>query len=139
MMTGQAQRGAEAYLQPIHNPALEERWVVSTKLRPFYLREIPGTHCTDGWKPRVLNTDKYVCVSFTVEIEGVQLPGSAGSDISVITQAQEGQHFVSIDGKRTYINLFGSSTEQGGIAPTRIQQGGHTAPPHKSASTIGTG
>lgn len=82
---------------------------------------------------------KIICVSFAVEIEGVQLPGSAGSDVSVITQAQEGQHFVSIDGKRTYINLFGSSTEQGGIAPTRIQQGGHTLPPHKSASAIGTG
>jgi len=80
-----------------------------------------------------------MCVSFAVEIEGVQLSGSAGGDVSVITQAQEGQHFVSIDGKRTYINLFGSSTEQGGIAPTRVQQGGHTLPPHKSASTIGTG
>jgi hypothetical protein len=81
-------------------------------------------------------------VILAVEIEGVQLPGSAESDVSVITKAEEGQHFVSIDGKRTYINLFSSSTEQGGIAPTRIQQGGHTAPPPQksaSASTIGTG
>jgi hypothetical protein len=78
-------------------------------------------------------------VSFAVEIEGVQLPGSAGSDVSVITKAEQGQDFVSIDGKRTYINLFGSSTEQGGVAPTRMQQGGHTLPPHRSTSTIGTG
>lgn len=76
---------------------------------------------------------------FAVEIEGVKLSGSAGSEVSVITKAEEGQHFVSIDGKRTYINLFGSSTEQGDVKPTRIQQGGHTLPPQKSASTIGTG
>ncbi|KDR11404.1 Sushi, nidogen and EGF-like domain-containing protein 1, partial [Zootermopsis nevadensis] len=76
---------------------------------------------------------------YPVEIDGVQLPGSAGSDVSVITKAEEGQHFVSIDGKRTYINLFGSSTEQEGVAPTKIQQGGHTPPPQESASTIGTG
>lgn len=68
----------------------------------------------------------------------MKLPGSAG-EVSVITKAEEGQHFVSIDGKRTYINLFGSSTEQGGVTPTRIQQAGHTLPPQKSASTIGTG
>jgi hypothetical protein len=78
-------------------------------------------------------------VLFTVEIEGVKLAGSADSEVSVITKAEEGQHFVSIDGKRTYINLFGSSTEQGGVTPTRIQQGGHTLPPQNSASTIGTG
>lgn len=76
---------------------------------------------------------------FAVEIEGVKLSGSAGSEVSVITKAEEGQHFVSIDGKRTYINLFGSSTEQGDVIPTRIQQGGHTLQPQKSSSTIGTG
>jgi hypothetical protein len=78
-------------------------------------------------------------VLFAVEIEGVKLPGSTGGEVSVITKAEEGQHFVSIDGKRTYINLFGSSTGQGGVTPTRIQQGGHVLPPQKSASTIGTG
>ncbi|XP_023724328.1 uncharacterized protein LOC111873651 isoform X2 [Cryptotermes secundus] len=76
---------------------------------------------------------------YPVEIEGVKLSGSAGSEVSVITKAEEGQHFVSIDGKRTYINLFGSSTEQGDVMPTRIQQGGHTLQPQKSSSTIGTG
>lgn len=78
-------------------------------------------------------------MSFAVEIEGVQLSGSADSDVSVITKAEEGQHFVSIDGKRTYINLFGSSTEQGGVAPTRIQHSGHTLHPQKPASATGTG
>jgi hypothetical protein len=79
-------------------------------------------------------------VIFAVEIDGVQLPGSGGSDVSVITKAEEGQHFVSIDGKRTYINLFGSNTEQGGVTPTRVQQGGHATPHNSaSASAIGAG
>ncbi|XP_069686033.1 uncharacterized protein pwn isoform X2 [Periplaneta americana] len=68
---------------------------------------------------------------YPVEMEGVQLPGAAGGEVSVITKAEEGQHFVSIDGKRTYINLFGSSSDQGGVAPTRVQQ--------KPATTLGTG
>lgn len=38
---------------------------------------------------------------FSVELEG------ANGEVSVITTAQNGQHFVSIDGKRTYMNLFG--------------------------------
>jgi len=67
------------------------------------------------------------------------MPGSAGSEVSVITKVEEGQHFVSIDGKRTYINLFSSTTEQGGVTPTRIQQGGHIPPPQKPASAVGTG
>lgn len=42
------------------------------------------------------------------------------SDVAVITKPEEGQNFVSIDGKRTYINLFGevSSTQ---INPTTTQ------------------
>ena len=34
-----------AHLQP----ATTRRWVVSITLRPLYLWEIPGTHCTGGW------------------------------------------------------------------------------------------
>ncbi|KAJ9595072.1 hypothetical protein L9F63_013637, partial [Diploptera punctata] len=65
---------------------------------------------------------------YPVEIEGVKLPGAGESEVSVITKAEEGQHFVSIDGKRTYISLF---NEQGNVAPTHVQK--------QSSSIIGTG
>lgn len=57
---------------------------------------------------------------FSVAIDGVQVEGGspgAGADVSVITKPQEGQDFVSIDGKRTYINLFGESTSEK-VTPT---------------------
>lgn len=54
---------------------------------------------------------------FVVELEGVSLPGAGAGEVSVITTAEAGQHFVSIDGKRTYISLFGS-TEAASIKPT---------------------
>lgn len=44
-----------------------------------------------------------------VDIEGVQVGGAGSGEVSVITTAEAGQHFVSIDGKRTYINLFNTS------------------------------
>ncbi|CAB0017785.1 unnamed protein product [Nesidiocoris tenuis] len=56
-------------------------------------------------------------VIYPVELEGVNLPGAANGEVSVITKAEDGQHFVSIDGKRTYISLFGS-TETAGVKPT---------------------
>jgi len=40
---------------------------------------------------------------YPVEVDG-------SGEVSVITTAQAGQHFVSIDGKRTYINLFPSTS-----------------------------
>lgn len=60
--------------------------------------------------------------------------GNGHGDVAVITAAQAGQHFVSIDGKRTYINLF--NTEQAGamggagsvgVAPAPVQP-----PPHRT-------
>lgn len=56
-----------------------------------------------------------------VELEGVSLPGAGNGEVSVITSAEAGQHFVSIDGKRTYISLFGSS-EAPAIKPTPVQR-----------------
>lgn len=67
-------------------------------------------------------------IVYPVEIEGVQVAGAMAGDGAVITAAQAGQHFVSIDGKRTYINLF--NTEQGGsvgVAPAPVQP-----PPHRT-------
>ncbi|XP_046682010.1 uncharacterized protein LOC124368728 isoform X3 [Homalodisca vitripennis] len=52
---------------------------------------------------------------YPVDIEGVQVGGAGSGEVSVITTAEAGQHFVSIDGKRTYINLFNSSPS---VAPT---------------------
>ncbi|XP_073986228.1 calcium-binding EGF-like domain-containing protein pawn isoform X2 [Rhodnius prolixus] len=66
---------------------------------------------------------------YPVELEGVNLPGAGNGEVSVITTAEEGQHFVSIDGKRTYISLFGS-TETSGIKPT-------TAHKHAVKTTAG--
>lgn len=57
-----------------------------------------------------------------MEIEGVQVGGAGAGEVSVITTAEAGQHFVSIDGKRTYINLFGSSQPSLPVAPTNTQK-----------------
>lgn len=51
-------------------------------------------------------------------MEGVQVGGGSG-EVSVITTAEAGQHFVSIDGKRTYINLFNTSPPPVPLAPTQ--------------------
>ena len=59
---------------------------------------------------------------FLVELEGVNLPGAGNGEVSVITSAEAGQHFVSIDGKRTYINLFGSTETATSITPTSTQR-----------------
>ncbi|XP_046986247.1 mucin-6-like [Schistocerca americana] len=71
---------------------------------------------------------------FDVTVTAIQGPGGSVNsdgrphrhpetgDVSVITMPQEGQHFVSIDGKRTYINLFGSTTDSHSVAPSRVHQ-----------------
>nr|CAD7199187.1 unnamed protein product [Timema douglasi] len=74
---------------------------------------------------------------YPVEIEGVKLSDSDNGEISVITAPKEGQHFVSIDGKRTYFNLFGSSTEEGLVTPSKVQPAAGMKNPPPSA--IGTG
>lgn len=49
-------------------------------------------------------------------------PDGAHSDVPIITNPQSGQNFVSIDGKRTYLNLFDSSTANvGQITPTLVK------------------
>lgn len=50
--------------------------------------------------------------------------------VSVITTAEAGQHFVSIDGKRTYINLQG-----GPVSPPAKANSGKTGVGHVTAST----
>lgn len=63
-----------------------------------------------------------VLLTVVVDVDGVQVQKQQviKGDISVITKPEEGQKFVSIDGKRTYINLFGeaSSTK---ITPSTTQ------------------
>nr|XP_018902435.1 PREDICTED: uncharacterized protein LOC109034002 [Bemisia tabaci] len=61
---------------------------------------------------------------YPVEVDRVQLAnhGNGAGEVSVITTAVGGQHFVSIDGKRTYMNLFGEPTNSNSapsINPTR--------------------
>lgn len=64
-----------------------------------------------------------IFLSVSVEIEGVEVGGGGTGEVSVITTAEAGQHFVSIDGKRTYINLFGSSQPSvTPVTPTNIQR-----------------
>lgn len=58
----------------------------------------------------------------TVHIETVNLSPHGEQDI--IVSASGSQGFVSIDGKRTYLNLFDSSTPDAHLAPTRV----HTLP-----------
>jgi hypothetical protein len=40
---------AKVYLQTICNLVARREWVVNTKLRPLYPREVPDTHCTGDW------------------------------------------------------------------------------------------
>lgn len=57
--------------------------------------------------------------------ENVRIPNQvAGSDV-IVTSAIDGQGYVSIDGKRTYLNLFDNTDDVGAtksqIQPSRIQ------------------
>lgn len=58
-------------------------------------------------------------ILFTVDIENIH--GASGGD--VITSPVGSEGFVSIDGKRTYLNLFGESTEAAIIEPTKPHPG----------------
>lgn len=74
---------------------------------------------------------------FPVEIDGVKVHAHEGlnGEVPVITKPQEGQNFVSIDGKRTYINLFGESSTAK-VAPTSTRSpitGTGFAVPHKDS------
>ncbi|XP_076230306.1 calcium-binding EGF-like domain-containing protein pawn [Nomia melanderi] len=66
--------------------------------------------------------------------EGVRVPINGGSADVILTSAVEGQGFVSIDGKRTYLNLFENSDR----TSTHVQpqpQPTRTQPP----AVVGTG
>ncbi|XP_054280542.1 uncharacterized protein LOC128998442 [Macrosteles quadrilineatus] len=58
---------------------------------------------------------------YPVDIEGVQVGGVGSGEVSVITTAEAGQHFVSIDGKRTYINLFNTESSPS-VSPTAVNK-----------------
>ncbi|XP_050591420.1 uncharacterized protein LOC126922673 isoform X2 [Bombus affinis] len=66
--------------------------------------------------------------------EGVRVPVNGGNADVILTSAIEGQGFVSIDGKRTYLNLFESSDRTSTHAQTQPQPT-RTQPP----SIVGTG
>jgi hypothetical protein len=44
-----AYRGSSGIALLFHDLGARRGWVVSTRPRPFYPRERPGTHCTGGW------------------------------------------------------------------------------------------
>ncbi|XP_041986048.1 uncharacterized protein LOC121738197 [Aricia agestis] len=89
---------------------------------------------------------------FDVTVSAIQGPGEKGNSVhiehinihphnhdDIIVSPSGDQGFVSIDGKRTYLNLFDTSTPS--ITPTKVQSvPHHTAPPPSSLGpTLGTG
>lgn len=73
-------------------------------------------------------------VFFRLRSEGVRVPVHGGNSDVILTSAVEGQGFVSIDGKRTYLNLFENSDR----TSTHVQpqpQPTRTQPP----AIVGTG
>ncbi|KAL1449129.1 hypothetical protein WDU94_000359, partial [Cyamophila willieti] len=69
----------------------------------------------------------------------VELEGANGD---VITSAQNGQNFVSIDGKRTYLNLFGNngpSSAPGLPAVKPTPAGGYGSVSHQTGAPSGIG
>ncbi|XP_043262800.1 uncharacterized protein LOC122403373 [Colletes gigas] len=66
--------------------------------------------------------------------DGVRVPVNAGSADVILTSAVEGQGFVSIDGKRTYLNLF-ENTDQTSTHVQSQPQPTRTQPP----AVVGTG
>ncbi|XP_026325398.1 uncharacterized protein LOC113234311 isoform X2 [Hyposmocoma kahamanoa] len=76
----------------------------------------------------------------SVHIENINLGGPDHDDIIVSASGDQG--FVSIDGKRTYLNLFDSSSVGVSVRPTRVQSLQHSVPPlvpPPLSSPIGTG
>lgn len=78
--------------------------------------------------------------TFDVVVSAIQGPGgSSGEPVRVpinganpdviLTSAVEGQGFVSIDGKRTYLNLFESTDQSIGPTKTQFQASKTQAPP----------
>lgn len=66
--------------------------------------------------------------------ESVRVSINSGGGDVILTSAVGGEGFVSIDGKRTYLNLFDNTDQTSG--PTHVQpQPTRTQPP----SIIGTG
>ncbi|CAH2084286.1 unnamed protein product [Euphydryas editha] len=88
---------------------------------------------------------------FDVTVSAIQGPGEKPASVHVeninihrdhdIIVSPSGDHgFVSIDGKRTYLNLFDTSTPIAPtIAPTRVQTPHHTAAPPTLGPAMGTG
>ncbi|KAG7189129.1 hypothetical protein KM043_008697 [Ampulex compressa] len=66
--------------------------------------------------------------------DSVRVPVNAGGADVILTSAVEGQGFVSIDGKRTYLNLFDNTDRTSGPTQQQIQPT-RTQPP----SVLGTG
>ncbi|KAK6620219.1 hypothetical protein RUM44_006620 [Polyplax serrata] len=126
------------YKPGVHKrPAISARPIVTAPPPNSYYGEIfdvtvhavqgPGDKSSLPGKPYIV----------PVDVDGVQVQKQQviKGDISVITKPEEGQKFVSIDGKRTYINLFGeaSSTK---ITPSTTQPtiiGTGYAVPHKDS------
>ncbi|XP_072937735.1 uncharacterized protein pwn [Epargyreus clarus] len=72
-----------------------------------------------------------------VHIENINLSSHEHDDIIVSASGEQG--FVSIDGKRTYLNLFDTSTATS-IRPSHVQTlPHHSAPPEPHGPAIGTG
>ncbi|CAK9827239.1 63 kDa sperm flagellar membrane protein [Anthophora retusa] len=67
--------------------------------------------------------------------EGVRVPVNAGNADVILTSAVEGQGFVSIDGKRTYLNLFENSDRTSTHVPPQPQPTRTQQPP----AIVGTG
>ncbi|XP_052757050.1 uncharacterized protein LOC113517977 [Galleria mellonella] len=77
----------------------------------------------------------------SVHIENVNLSGHGEHD-DIIVSASGEQGFVSIDGKRTYLNLFDTSTVPVSIRPTHVQNLPQSVPPLAApplGPAIGTG
>ncbi|XP_015609359.1 uncharacterized protein LOC107274607 isoform X2 [Cephus cinctus] len=66
--------------------------------------------------------------------ESVRVPVTPGGSDVILTSAVEGQGFVSIDGKRTYVSLFDNTDPSSGPTPVQPQPT-RTQPPQ----VIGTG
>ncbi|KAK2580385.1 hypothetical protein KPH14_006140 [Odynerus spinipes] len=66
--------------------------------------------------------------------DGVRVSINGGNADVILTSAVEGQGFVSIDGKRTYLNLF-DNTDRTSTSSKVLPQPTRTQPPH----VVGTG
>ncbi|CAG9573809.1 unnamed protein product [Danaus chrysippus] len=86
---------------------------------------------------------------FDVTVSAIQGPGEKSGPVNIQTHVHHGsqyaddiivsasgqQSFVSIDGKRTYLNLFDTSS----VTPTRVQPAPQTSLPKTHVPSLGTG